>query len=152
MTPQHFLVPLDYSPYSDQALAYAIGLATRLSARLTLLHVIHEPMGVGDMPSALPYPALYLEEIEAEAQRGMQTRLQQVHDAGVQGDTMIMHGVPFQRIIDTAQDQQVDLIIMGTHGRTGLHHVLVGSVAEKVVRLAPCPVLVTRGTASAVTR
>jgi universal stress protein A len=148
MTTQHYLVPLDFSPYSDQALSYAMALATRLQARLTLLHVIHEPMGVGDMPSALPYPALYLQEIEAEVQRGIEARLQQVHDAGLQGDTVIVHGVPFQRIIDTARDQHIDLIIMGTHGRTGLHHVLVGSVAEKVVRLAPCPVLVTRGTAS----
>ena len=56
----------------------------------------------------------------------------------------MVHGVPFQEILDTAKTQQVDLIIMGTQGRTGLQHVLMGSVAEKVVRLAPCPVLVVR--------
>ena len=55
-----------------------------------------------------------------------------------------MHGVPFQVIIETASTAHVDLIIMGTHGRTGLPHVLLGSVAERVVRLAPCPVLVVR--------
>jgi nucleotide-binding universal stress UspA family protein len=55
-----------------------------------------------------------------------------------------VHGTPLQEIIDTAKATGADLIIMGTHGRTGLHHVLVGSVAEKVVRLAPCSVLVTR--------
>jgi universal stress protein A len=60
-----------------------------------------------------------------------------------------VHGVPFQGIVDAARDQHVDLIVMGTHGRTGLRHVLVGSGAEKVVRLAPCPVLVTRGTTEA---
>jgi universal stress protein A len=58
----------------------------------------------------------------------------------------MVQGVPFQTIIDAARDHGVDLIVMGTHGRTGLTHVFMGSVAEKVVRLAPCPVLVTRGT------
>jgi universal stress protein A len=61
---------------------------------------------------------------------------------------VIVPGGPFQSIIDTAHDQKVDLIVMGTHGRTGLHHALVGSVAEKVVRLAPCSVVVARGASS----
>ena len=56
----------------------------------------------------------------------------------------MIHGVPFQQILDTAKARQVDLIILGTHGRTGLAHVLLGSVAEKVARLAPCPVLIAR--------
>lgn len=145
MLPKHCLVPVDFSAASDQALAYAIALATKLQACLTLLHVIHDlPLGVGDAPSALPYPALYLQELEAEVQRGLAEHLKQVHDAGLQGDTVMVHGVPFQRILDTARDRHIDLIIMGTHGRTGLRHVLMGSVAEKVVRLASCPVLVTR--------
>jgi len=147
MNTQHFLVPIDFSAYSDQALTYAITLATQLRARLTLLHVLHElSMVMGDMASALP--DTYLQELEAEARRGLEERLKRVHAAGLQGDIVTVHGVPFQSIIDTAHDQKVDLIVMGTHGRTGLPHALVGSVAEKVVRLAPCPVLVTRGAAS----
>jgi nucleotide-binding universal stress UspA family protein len=59
---------------------------------------------------------------------------------------MIVQGVPYQTIVDLAGNRAVDLIVIGTHGRTGLLHVLLGSVAERVVRLAPCPVLVTRGT------
>ena len=62
---------------------------------------------------------------------------------------VVAHGIPFQEIIDTAKVRQVDLIVMGTHGRTGLLHVLLGSVAERVVRLAPCPVLVARQTTPA---
>jgi nucleotide-binding universal stress UspA family protein len=61
------------------------------------------------------------------------------------GETIIVHGVPFQSILDTANEKAVDLIVMGTHGRTGLTHVLMGSVAERVVRMAPSAVLVTRG-------
>ena len=64
--------------------------------------------------------------------------------AGLIGECVVLYGVPFQEIVDTAKARQVDLIIMGTHGRTGLLHVLLGSVAEKVVRLAPCSVLVVR--------
>jgi nucleotide-binding universal stress UspA family protein len=103
-------------------------------------------MVMGDMASALP--DAYLQELEAEAQRGLEERLKRVHDAGLQGDIVIVHGVPFQSIVDIAHEQKVGLIVMGTHGRTGLHHALMGSVAEKVVRLAPCSVLVARQAAS----
>ncbi|HEY7491694.1 MAG TPA: universal stress protein [Candidatus Tectomicrobia bacterium] len=148
MTAQHFLVPLDFSAYSDQALDYAIGLATKLQARLTLLHVIHlAPLGIGEM-GAVP-PAAYLEDLETEARHGLENCLKRVQDAGLQGDSVLVHGVPFQSIVDTAHDKKVDLIVMGTHGRTGLYHVLLGSVAEKVVRLAPCPVLIARGVSGA---
>jgi nucleotide-binding universal stress UspA family protein len=143
MTAQHFLVPIDFSAYSDQALDYAIGLATTLQARLSLLHVIHVvPLGIGDM-GAVP-PAAYLEDLETEARHGLEDCLKRVQDAGLQGDIVLVHGVPFQSIVDTAQDKKVDLIVMGTHGRTGLSHALLGSVAEKVVRLALCPVLIAR--------
>jgi nucleotide-binding universal stress UspA family protein len=71
-----------------------------------------------------------------------------VQHAGLQGDALLANGTPAQTIMDTAGEQGVDLIIMGTHGRTGLTHVLLGSVAEHVVRQAPCPVLVTRKAAA----
>jgi universal stress protein A len=149
MTAPHFLVPVDLSAYSDEALAYAIALATKLQARVTVVHVIHHlPVGVSDMPSSLPYPALYLQELEAEVQQRLDAQRQQIQDAGLEGEVMMTHGVPFQTIVDIARDQHVDLIVMGTHGRTGVHHLLMGSVAEKVVRLAPCPVLVTRAASS----
>ena len=143
MAAQHFLVPIDFSPYSDQALTKAIELATSLDARLTLLHVIQlMPLTVGEMPPA--YFDEHLENLEADAQQQMRAALYRVHQAGLQGESVISQGIPFQAIVDTAKDEKVDLIIMGTHGRTGLPHVLIGSVAEKVVRLAPCPVLVAR--------
>jgi nucleotide-binding universal stress UspA family protein len=144
MSTQHFLVPTDFSAYADQALDYAIALAGKLPARLTLLHVVHSvPLWVeGDMGRALP--DVYLRQLEAQAQQELEQRQQRLQAAGVQGTILLVHGMPFQRIIDLARDQQIDLIIMGTHGRTGLQHVLLGSVAEKVVRLAPCPVLIVR--------
>lgn len=148
MTPQHLLVPTDFSEYANYALDYAIELANTLQARLTLLHVIHlTPLAMGDIGVSGLLP--YLEEMETDAQQRMQALLNRVHQAGLQGEIVIVHNVPFQAIIDTAIDNGADLIVMGTHGRTGLTHVLMGSVAERVVRLAPCPVLVTRGTTAA---
>ena len=144
MTAQHILVPIDFSEYADHALDYAIALGKALQAHLTVLHVIHlTPWVVGDMGTS--FSGTLLEQVETEAQQLMQASLGRIHDASLQGDTVIAHGIPFQVIIETAKDKNVNLIVMGTHGRTGLPHTLMGSVAEKVVRLAPCPVLVTRG-------
>ena len=145
---KHILVPTDLSEYADYALDYAIALAQKLQARLTLLYVIHlTPLAMGDIGVGL---VPYLDEMGADAQQRMQALLNRVHQEGLQGETAVVQGVPFQTIIDMAGDRDVDMIVMGTHGRTGLTHALMGSVAEKVVRLAPCPVLVTRGKTEAV--
>jgi nucleotide-binding universal stress UspA family protein len=147
MTIQHILVPVDFSGHAEQALEYAMGLARKLPARLTLLHVIHTmPLGVADGGTTLP-PS-YFQALEAEVQQEMETYRQRLQQAGLEGTVVVEHGVPFQSIVDTARDQHVDLIVMGTQGRTGLAHLFLGSVAEKVVRLASCPVLVTRGSAA----
>lgn len=148
MPTAHYLVPLDFSTYADQALDYAIRLARPLNARLTLLHVIQPvPMAGVDMGVALP--ETYLQELEEEVQRSMEAALARVTAAGLTGERVVLYGVPFQEIVDTAKARQVALIVMGTHGRTGLLHVLLGSVAEKVIRLAPCSVLVVRTVAQA---
>jgi nucleotide-binding universal stress UspA family protein len=145
MTAKHILVPTDFSEYADHALDYAIALAQKLRARLTLLHIIQlTPMTMGDMYGYSLEADL--EAMESEAQRQMQALLNRVHQEGLESETAIVQGVPFQMIVDMAESQDIDLIVMGTHGRAGLTHALMGSVAEKVVRMAPCPVLVTRGT------
>ena len=145
---QHLLVPLDFSLYAEQALQHAIALAQPLRVPLTLLHVIPlHPLAIRDVLA--PLLEASLRAVETEAHQRMHTARARVHQVGLRCDTLIVHGIPFQTIVDTAGDRDVDLIVMGTHGRTGLSHVLLGSVAEKVVRLAPCPVLVTRGTTEA---
>ena len=146
MTVQHILVPTDFSADADRALEYAITLAGTLHARVTLLHVLSTLYwGTGDVPGALP--ATFLDELEAVTQQSMAQILQRVRHAGIEGETLVEYGSPYARIIAVAQEHNVDLIVMGSHGRTGLQHILLGSVAERVVRLAPCPVLVTRGPA-----
>ncbi len=140
MPAQHILVPIDFSANADHALDYAITLARTLQARLTLLHVI-EPLAVGSVES-MPYA--YLHDLEAKITDLMTVYRERVTAVGLQSDFTIVHGVPYHSIIEIARTAHVDLIIMGTHGRTGLPHVLLGSVAERVVQLAPCPVLVVR--------
>ena len=148
MTVKHILVPTDLSEDADYALVYAIELAQKLQARLILLHAVDTtPLEVAEIASQRP-PSDW-QEVETGIEQKLEASLKRLHDVGLQGETLIVHGVPFQSIIDTAQDKGADLIVMGTHGRTGLPHALMGSVAEKVVRLAPCPVLVTRGTTEA---
>jgi nucleotide-binding universal stress UspA family protein len=137
MCAQHFLVPLDFSACADCALAHAIGLAATLQARVTLLHVTSLPL-VSELDIA-PYQA----EFETDARRALEACLQRGHDAGVEGSMALVFGVPWREIIAMATTQGADLIIMGTHGRTDCEQLFLGSVAERVVRLAPCPVLVT---------
>ena len=140
---EHILAPIDFGQASDHALTTAIQLAGVLKARVTLLHVVQNPM----MPS--PHTGIglaqYLDEVEAQARQSLAECARRVQAAGLSCETVTQLGSPFQAIIDYASDQQADLIVMGTHGHTGLQHMLLGSVAERVVRLSPCPVLVTRG-------
>jgi nucleotide-binding universal stress UspA family protein len=143
MVAQRFLVPLDFSPYADQALDYAIALAQQLHAHMTLLHVI-QPLATGGTDLGVVLPYTYIQELEEGILSALDTALDKVTAAGLKGERLMVHGVPFHEIVDAAQRRQADLIIMGTHGRTGLTHIFLGSVAEKVVRLAPCPVLVVR--------
>ena len=145
MTVQHILVPTDFSADAEQAVDYAIALASVFRARVTLLHVIHEVLWAAG-ETAMTLPPTYFAELEAATQQQMGKALQRVRHAGLEGDSIVAYGFPFEHIVTVARNQGVDLIIMGTHGRTGLKHVLMGSVAERVVRLAPCPVLVTRST------
>lgn len=151
--PQHILVPLDCRGHTHQVLNYALALAGKLQARLTLLHILEMPAlaEAAEGESALPLQhvsvsvADYIRQQEAEKRGVLDAYAQQARSAGVRCEAVLSHGVPFQEILDRTRDRDVDLILMGTQGRTGLPHMFLGSVAEKVVRLAPCPVLVVHG-------
>ena len=145
MLTQHILVPLDGSTASQDVLVYATDLAQHLDARVTLLHVIQMPLlASGTEPGLGTWLEAYLDQVEADMWQRLAASAQQVRQTGVACDAAVLPGVPFQQILDVANEKGVDLIVMGTRGHTGLQHFLLGSVAEKVVRLAPCPVLVVR--------
>jgi len=130
------LVPVDFSDCSDKALQYAIAFAKQFDAEVTLLHVV-EPYPVTPEAYTLNMiPGRYRkEDLEALASIA--------HDS-VQCATVLRSGTPHAEIVRLAKELSIDLLILSTHGRTGLARAIVGSTTEQVVRHAPCPVLVVR--------
>ncbi len=139
------LCPVDFSDSSDHALKYAIALAQSYEATLKLLHVVQPPlMSVPGDPMVPEFSSEVMEDIAAASQRRLDEIADTTRESVPNVETEIATGSPFVEIITVAKDQNVDLIVIGTHGRTGLAHVMIGSVAEKVVRKAPCPVLTVK--------
>jgi nucleotide-binding universal stress UspA family protein len=138
---ERILAPTDFSECSAQAVEYACELGARFQAQVQLLHVVESPMLAVPSPGA-PLPASLLAEAEAAAARELER-----FGAGrgdVRIERRVIRGTPFVEIIRSARNERIDLVVIGTHGRGGIEHILIGSVAERVVRKAPCPVLVVR--------
>jgi nucleotide-binding universal stress UspA family protein len=144
MTIRKILVPTDFSAHSKEAQAWASDLAKRYDATLTLLHV-YQPISYA-LPEGYVLPsANLLADLEVNLGRSLDEAGKQLAEStGVKVDTSLLQGVPFAEIIRFAREGSYELIVLSTHGRTGLRHALLGSVAEKVVRKAPCPVLTVR--------
>jgi nucleotide-binding universal stress UspA family protein len=161
----HVLVPTDFSEPANHALGYALEEATLHRAKVTLLHVLTPqadtdvyyvtgspeppPQGSVDPTGGGRLSARSLSEptvVRTDPSEAALTRLQDLIPAAGRGtwDVALAVGHPADAVVRVARERNVDLIVMGTHGRTGLQHALLGSVAEKVVRLAPCPVLTVR--------
>jgi nucleotide-binding universal stress UspA family protein len=136
------LYPTDFSESSLEALKYGISFAREFKAKLVLLHVVNEKV----FSEGLNLPRVVsIEELEremtAEAERQLKVIVPPEERSHLDTETVILKGNPFIEIIRYAHEQDVDLIIIGTHGRSGVEHIIFGSTAEKVVRKAPCPVL-----------
>jgi len=144
---RYILAPTDFSDASNQAVTYALGLAHACGAKLSLLHVV-EPLAspLNGYISADLITTL-LDDLEREAHMQLAQLLSEAGAANVEVTRHVVVGVPYEIILETAKAQQVDLIAMVTRGRTGLSHLVLGSGAERVVRLATCPVLTVRATA-----
>ncbi len=144
----HFLVTTDFSPQGDRAIGVAFRLASDHGARVTLCHVLDavrppNPIYAHTYPAELFKPGI-AKGAEENALRELGARVPQ-DAAGVQHDCVISHGDPADEVVRHAEERGCDLILMATHGRTGIRHALLGSVAEKVVRRARCSVMVVRG-------
>ena len=144
---KRILVPMDFSDCSVQALRFGQELCLKFEADLHLLHVLESYVtGTPQFGMGLALP-----QIKEESSEAVVTRMQELTEsADWPADRNIVHattaGVPFVEIIRYARESEIDLIVIGTHGRTGLRHVFLGSVAENVVRQGPCPVLTIRQT------
>lgn len=137
---------MDFSPDSELALRYATALAGRLGAFVEIVHVVEEPMAAGAWGSEIPsldLPQLR-EHLIAEAGRQLDQYRPIAEVSHVRTVTTVRMGQPAHTIAAYANAAGIDLIVIGTHGRSGLSHLLMGSVAERIVRSAPCPVLTVR--------
>jgi nucleotide-binding universal stress UspA family protein len=142
------LAPTDFSSHSEKAVRFACGLAERFGADLHLVHVLSEIIPAGPDPLLMPVmPAQFYQENEERAKETLQRLLDPSWGKPKATVSAVRWGSPVEAIVDYAGEQNIDLIVIATHGRTGLSHVLLGSVAERIVRESPCPVLTIRDSA-----
>ena len=138
------LVPVDFSSHSDEAVRYAADLSRRYEAAVTLVHV-YETIAYALPDGYILYTDSQLVSMMAEFEKQLRATKASAQAAGaLRVETKMLQGVVSSEIVSFAKNGAYDLIIMGTHGRTGLKHALLGSVAEKVIRKSPCPVLTVR--------
>jgi len=141
ITLHRILVPTDFSEHSRQALRYGVAFAEKFGAELYLLHVfqdvsVYQPDAVTVGPPVMP-----VAELTAAARATLARLIEENHLEHLQVHAEVREGSPVEEIVDYAHEKAVDLIVIATHGRGWLAHLLLSSVAEKVVRKAPCPVM-----------
>jgi nucleotide-binding universal stress UspA family protein len=140
---QRILVPLDFSRHADFVLEWATHLAKEHSSRLLLLHAYHLPVEFQQLEGAY-LPQDFWASVKAEAEQNLQRYAEPLRAQGLAVDVIVREGYPATVIEQEALDQHADLIVIGTRGLSGLKHLLLGSIAERVVQKAPCPVLTVK--------
>ena len=139
---KRILLPSDFSELASESTKYACALAEQFNAELHMLYV-HESIVVPEYAMGIDW-----ERLTQEAKKSAEMHLSELLDPAWAEERSVViataEGPPFLEIIRYAKEHEIDLIVMATHGRSGLSHMLIGSVAEKVVRKAPCPVLTVR--------
>jgi len=144
---QRILVPHDFSETAERALTFALDLAEKLGAGVTVMHAYEIPsFGYPGGPGMSVEMAGQIERAARAALEGVASRARR---PGVEVGSTLRQGVPWSEIVAVVQETKADLVVMGTHGRRGFARMLLGSVAEKVVRTAPCPVVTVHGPESA---
>lgn len=142
------LHPTDFSECATQAEAVAVDLARKLDAELVLVQVLVEaPLYSEGFISRRQVQTVY-DAQRKWSEEALEARAEQFRQSGIKASWRVRFGAPQEEIVRTAGEEGAGMIVMGTHGRSGLNRALLGSVAERVIRLAPCPVLTVRQTAS----
>lgn len=138
------LFATDFSESSEHAFEYAYSLATTYSARLIIIHVINEPVDL----RGFYVPHISFEKLEKEIEAGAETMLEKFCRTRLADyanyESRVVTGIPYEEILKVAATENAAMIVLGTHGRSGLDHLLFGSTAERVVRKANSPVLTVR--------
>ena len=139
----NILVPIDFSDHSKAALGSAIALAKTFGSKIHLLHCYQVQAG-SIAPYGIAVPSAYFDDIRKEAVRRLDEWAVQVSTEQIDVELSVSSEFPSQGIVLTAEKQESDLIVMGTRGLTGVKHVMLGSVAERTLRLSPCPVMTVK--------
>ena len=142
--PKRILVPVDFSEPSTRALMHAIAMAEQFGASLDVLHVVPNPYVDDPAGLYLPLPVTYLNDMMNDARKRLDDLLDSVDHQRLRARPIVKVGDPLRQVVEYARDESMDLIVLGTHGRSGVALLFLGSVAERVVRTAPCPVLTVR--------
>jgi len=138
------LVPTDFSECAAAAQATAVDLARKLGGDIVLLHVLVETPLYGEGLLSGPRVQSVYEAQRKWAESALDARIAELRGQGIKATQRTTMGIPFEEIVNVAGEEHAEMIVIGTHGRSGLNRVLLGSVAERVIRLAPCPVLTVR--------
>lgn len=138
---QKILCPIDFSAPSRNALRYANEFAKAMNAKITLMHVIQPQPITADINVPYIPPEV---DLEKNAKEDLERVIKADIHEGISVEPLIAFGLPSDCIIEQAKKEDADLIILGTHGRTGISRLLMGSTAESVIRHAKCPVLVVK--------
>ena len=138
------LLPTDFSDCSSEAARVARRLAERFGSRIFILHVLDEPAALDPMFRGDVPVELLRTRMEQFAQESMDAFVAAYFSGFADFETTLATGIPYREIVRKARDGAAGLVVIGTHGRTGMEHVLFGSTAERVVRMSPCPVLTVR--------
>lgn len=145
-TTKKILCPTDFSDCSRGALQDAAELAALTGAKLCVMHVYQNPAYAMPVGAYLEPNASALAQLRDALVAELDRITEPLEAEGVDVETRLAEGIPYQTVVDHAKEWGADIIVMGTHGRSGLGRAFIGSVAERVVRLAHCPVLVSRRT------
>jgi universal stress protein A len=146
VTAMKILHPTDFSECAAKAEAMAVDLASKLGGEIVLLQVLVETPLYGEGLLNMPTVERVYDAQRKWAEEALDARANDLLQQGIKASRRVQTGAPFEEIVRIAEEERADLIVMGTHGRAGLNHLLLGSVAERVVRLATCPVLTVRQT------
>ncbi len=140
---QRILVPLDFSDQAPLVLDWAAHLAEQHGSRIILLHAYHLPVEFQQLEGAY-LPPDFWSNVKVEAEQSLSRYAGDLERRDIQVESVVREGYPATVIVDEAASQPADLIVIGTHGLSGLKHLLLGSIAERVVQRAPCPVLTVK--------
>jgi nucleotide-binding universal stress UspA family protein len=143
---QHILVPVDFSENTPAVLDWAAHLAEEHGSRVTLLHAYHLPVEFQQLEGAY-LPPDFWQSVRAEAETTLRAYAEGLQRVGVAVEIAVCEGYAATVIVEEAALRRADLIVIGTHGRSGFKHLLLGSIAERVVQKAPCPVLTVKAAA-----